>query len=243
MNWSFLTDQKQEDEHAFCSLSRPEPLYSHTFVSMHKLISAIIFGLLISSGIIAQDTIPDTPVIQLSGLVVTGDSLTPVPLSTVYRERDMRGTITDVVGFFSLPAFAGDTIVFSNIGYLDSKYIIPDSLGENRLSIVQFMRGDTVLIDVAEVLPYPHPSRFKDEFLALDIADNEYIISRQNLDKIVLYDRMMDIHSDGAENYRHAMQQHYDKMYYNGQANPISLLNPIAWAQFFQAWRNGDFKR
>ena len=50
---------------------------------------------------IAQE---DEVVIQVSGLVVTGDSLTPLPYATVYRSRDSRGTMTDGNGFFSLPA-------------------------------------------------------------------------------------------------------------------------------------------
>jgi hypothetical protein len=28
-----------------------------------------------------------------------------------------------------------------------------------------------------------------------------------------------------------------------GQLPKNNLLNPIAWAQFIQAWKNGDFRR
>ncbi|MGB1637014.1 MAG: hypothetical protein ACPHBR_09535, partial [Flavobacteriales bacterium] len=49
-------------------------------------------------------------VVQVSGLVVTGDSLAPLPYCTVFRARDRRGTMTDVRGFFSLPALEGDTL-------------------------------------------------------------------------------------------------------------------------------------
>lgn len=213
-------------------------------LKMPRLLFPFLLVIFCQSASYAQnDTIPETKIVQMSGIVVTGDSLSPVPLSTVYRLRDMRGTVSDIVGFFSLPARAGDTIVFSNIGHMPAKYVIPENIEENRLSVVQFLRPDTVMIDVADVFPFPHPSRFKQEFLALEVGTNEYEISRKNLESVVMYDRMLQMHTDGRENYRIAMQQHADRMYYQGQANPISLLNPVAWAQFIQAWRNGDFRR
>lgn len=182
-------------------------------------------------------------VVQVSGIIVTGDSLSPVPLSTVYRLRDMRGTVSDLVGFFSLPVKAGDTLVFSSIGHMPAEYIIPEIVKENRLSLVQFLKQDTILVDVAQVFPWPHPSKFKQEFLALNTGMNEYELGRKNLEAILMYDRMTVMHADGSENYRRAVQQQADKMYYSGQANPISLLNPIAWAKFIQSWRNGDLGR
>jgi hypothetical protein len=34
------------------------------------------------------------------------------------------------------------------------------------------------------------------------------------------------------------------KSYYaGGQIPPMNILNPFAWAQFFEAWKRGDFKR
>jgi hypothetical protein len=48
---------------------------------------------------------------------------------------------------------------------------------------------------------------------------------------------------DGSLNYKYAMQQWQSKLYYAGQAPPISILNPIAWAQFIRAWKNGEFKK
>ena len=30
---------------------------------------------------------------------------------------------------------------------------------------------------------------------------------------------------------------------YYGQQQPMNILNPIAWGQFFEAWKRGDFRR
>ena len=55
-------------------------------------------------GVQAQTDTTSLPmVVQLTGVVVEGDSLGPVPFATVYRERDQRGTITDEYGFLPSP--------------------------------------------------------------------------------------------------------------------------------------------
>ena len=66
-------------------------------------------------------------VVQLTGVVVEGDSLGPLPFATVYRSRDQRGTITDEYGFFAIPARVGDTIVFSAIGLNSGQLVVPTS--------------------------------------------------------------------------------------------------------------------
>jgi hypothetical protein len=53
----------------------------------------------------------------------------------------------------------------------------------------------------------------------------------------------MAMSNDGNMAFRQTMQREYTKMYYAGQVPTSNLLNPIAWAQFVQAWKRGDFKR
>ena len=33
------------------------------------------------------------------------------------------------------------------------------------------------------------------------------------------------------------------KYYYYVQVPPMNIFNPLAWAKFIEAWKNGDFKR
>jgi len=44
-------------------------------------------------------------------------------------------------------------------------------------------------------------------------------------------------------NYQNFIYKETSRLYYNGQTQPISILNPFAWAQFIKAWREGKFKR
>ena len=48
---------------------------------------------------------------------------------------------------------------------------------------------------------------------------------------------------DGSMNYRNYMDNQVSKLYYRGQAQPITVFNPFAWAEFIKAWKRGDFKR
>ena len=101
----------------------------------------------------------ETTVVQVSGLVVTGDSLSPLPYCTVYRARDRRGTMTDVRGFFSLPALEGDTLEFSSVGYVTHRAIIPEGSEMGRVNLVQPMGRDTV--NMAVVANGPSRSRVR----------------------------------------------------------------------------------
>ena len=55
--------------------------------------------------------------LQLSGVVVTGDSLKPVPYINIVIKNTYRGTVSDYYGFFSLVAHLGDTIEFTSVGF------------------------------------------------------------------------------------------------------------------------------
>jgi len=193
---------------------------------------------------VESDSIPQAEqVIQFSGVVVTGDSLSAVPHTSVYREKDRRGTFTDYYGFFSIPVVLGDTITFSNIGFNDSYYIIPDTLSENRYSVVQLLQQDTILLPTTFVYPWPTPQKFKDEFLALTIPRTQQERAELAMEKGLMDDKMVVMSNDGSQNFKLAMQQEADRLYYSGgQAPPINLFNPIAWAQFFKSWKNGDLK-
>lgn len=206
-----------------------------------RLLTAIIALTLCQYSVFGQG---DRKVVQISGIVVAGDSLSPVPFTGVYASsRPFQGSLTDYFGFFSIPAFVGDTVNFTSIGYRDGKYVIPDSLASSRISIVQMMRRDTVELPTTFIYPWPTPDRFKEEFLALELQDNDKKIIERNLDSENLYRRMQEMGMSSTESYRFAMQRQHEKLLYANQAPPINILNPIAWAKFIQAWQNGDFKR
>jgi hypothetical protein len=186
----------------------------------------------------------DIEVVQLSGIVVTGDSLSPVPFAGVFTSsRPYQGVATDYFGFFSVVAEAGDTVNFSSVGYVDSKYVIPENPESDRLSVVQLLRRDTIDLPTTFIYPWPTPERFKEEFLALDLPDTDRERAEKNLESRELYERMQEMGMTSRESFRYATQRQHEQLLYANQAPPISVLNPIAWAKFIQSWKDGDFKR
>lgn len=205
--------------------------------------------LLMAGGLQAQmDSTLNPLVVQLTGVVVEGDSLGPVPFATVYRTRDQRGTITDEYGFFAIPARVGDTIRFSAIGLNDGLLVVPDLTGQempDRMSVVQPLGVDTVLMDEARIYPWPSRERFKQEFLALRLEADARERARRNLDfdPMALYDRMAEMGTSPAENFRILQARQAEMAGYQGGMVPVSLLNPLAWGQFINALRNGDYRK
>jgi hypothetical protein len=188
-------------------------------------------------------TFSSPAVVQISGMVVTGDSLSPLPFATVFRKRDMRGTMTDANGFFSIPALENDTITVSSVGYIAQEFFVPNDLEFPRMNVVQPLGRDTIAIDQAFIYPWPTKERFREDFLELQLSPDAFTIGQQRLDAADIYDRLMEVGRDGGEVYNYTMQQQAQQNYYQGQLPPISLFNPVAWAKFVEAIRNGSLKR
>jgi hypothetical protein len=174
---------------------------------------------------------------------VTGDSLRPVAFTHIIDHNTGFGTISDYYGYFSFVARKGDTITFSAIGFKKGQFIIPDSIHSNRYTMFQVMTSDTVYLTETVIYPWPTKEQFKEAFLSLDIPDDDLEIARKNLERYELYVRAQAMPMDGSMNYRNYIDQTVSKLYYAGQTQPISLLNPFAWAQFIQAWQDGKFKK
>lgn len=181
--------------------------------------------------------------IQFSGVILTSDSLHAIPLSHIIVLNSMRGTVSDFNGYFSFVAKKNDTVRFSAVGYKPDLYIVPDTISNNRYSIIQLMSTDTVYLTETVIYPWPTKEQFKEAFLKLDIPDDDLAIARKNLDAGRMRAQAENLPAEGSITFKYTMQEQIDKLYYNGQTQPISILNPFAWAKFIKAWKDGDFKR
>jgi hypothetical protein len=205
---------------------------------MKKLITIIL--LFASTFAFAQT---DSDLVQFTGVTVTGDSLIGVPYVIVKVKGTNHGTITDYYGFFSFVARLGDTIEFSCVGFHKARYIIPDTLKENRYSLIQILSIDTINLPTANVYPWPTKDEFKQAFVNLQLPDDDYARARKNLDKNNLEAIAMNLPPDASLNYKYSQNERTSQLYYAGQLPQNTLLNPIAWAKFIQAWKSGAFKR
>jgi hypothetical protein len=180
--------------------------------------------------------------VQFSGVVLTHDSLTPVPYTSVSIKGSYRGTLCDYYGFFSFVAAKGDTISFSCLGFKKAEYIIPDSLSGNRYSLIQILLPDKILLKEISIYAFPSRDQFRQAFMSLNIPNDDYERAKLNLDQQVLLEKYQTLTMDGKENYALAMQRQTAILYNSGQYPSYNIFNPIAWAKFIQAWKNGDLK-
>ncbi|MEZ4948070.1 MAG: carboxypeptidase-like regulatory domain-containing protein [Saprospiraceae bacterium] len=95
--------------------------------------------------------------VQFSGIVLDGTTseLLPVPYVNISVKEKNRGTYSDFNGFFSIVVEKGDLIEFSAIGYSTVQFRIPDTLADNRYSMVQLMTQDTINLPETVVFPGP----------------------------------------------------------------------------------------
>ncbi len=182
-------------------------------------------------------------VLQLSGLVLGEDSTSALAGANIFVPKAGRGTSTNQYGYFSLAVLAGDSVVFSSIGYKKQHYIVPLGVSESQTIVVE-LQADTTILPAIEIFPFPTEEMFKEAVLALQLPDeDQYNNMRNNLGAELLAKMFSNMPMDGNMNYRYYMQQQFDRMQYSAGPRPNPLLNPFAWGQFIKSLKQGDFKK
>ncbi|PWV45029.1 carboxypeptidase-like protein [Chitinophaga sp. S165] len=181
-------------------------------------------------------------IIQISGITMTADSLRAVPAVSVLVRGQNRGTISNNQGVFSIVAFKGDTLTFSAVGFKKKDYKIPLNLPGNNYSMIQLLVDDTTYLPVTIIKPYPTKEEFDRAFVSTDIPDDEYELARKNTDEARMRALSRYTPPDAREATNMFLNKQAQSLYYAGQQAPQNILNPLAWAQFIQAWKRGDFK-
>ncbi len=191
----------------------------------------------------AQITQFKVSIIQLSGITMTADSLRAIPAVSIMVKGQGRGTISKSQGVFSIVAFKGDTLSFTAVGFKKKDYRIDPTLPGNNYSMIQLMVEDTTYLPVTIIKPYPTREEFERAFVSSDIPDDAYEIARQNTQAARLRALARYTPIDGREGVNMFLNKQAQSLYYAGQQPPQNIFNPLAWAQFIQAWKRGDFKR
>ncbi len=179
--------------------------------------------------------------IQFSGIIVTGDSLMPVPYTQVMIKNSNRGTFSDFFGYFSIVVAEGDSVMFSAMGYNKALFIVPDSLTEKRYSYIQILTQKIIELDEVAVTPWPSKEAFHEAFLSLEMP-KEALNANENLQPSQLLVMLETADVDGFGNYYSNSEEFHNELFYAGSAPSINLLSPLAWAEFINAWRDGKFK-
>ena len=216
--------------------------YRFNFLTDLKKLLFITIALL-AFGVQSLFAQQDKDLVQLSGLVLTQDSLKAVPLVSIRIKGSNKGTLSDEGGFFSFVVRKKDTIIFTALGYRMVEYVVPKDLRGIKYSIIQPMSEDTFFLPETVIRPYPTPEEFDYYFVKATMPDPYYEASTRNLRRKTLENIANNMDMNGSENANYAMQQQAYRYYYNGQLPPNRIFDPIAWSQFFEAWKRGDYSK
>ncbi len=216
----------------------------------------LVFGffLIPFTSVNAQDAVAEKGLVQLSG-IVSSKRIGSIPFATIHVRNSYRGTFAAYDGFYSLVVKEKDTIEYSAIGFKKTIFVIPANQADHKYIYSPVLETDTINFLGPVVGPRMSYEQFKNSFLNLRLSDGYAENARKNLDPEVLADLYESLARDGGENQQIVMQQFVNSYYYSGyQTNynmmgnnstpvPTSLMNPFAWAQFFQAIKEGKYKK
>lgn len=186
--------------------------------------------------------------IQFSGLIMTeaDGRLVPVPYATVSIPKNRRGTYADYRGFFTIVVEKGDKVRFNCIGLEPVTITIPDTLTQDRYAVVQLMTQDTILLPEVVIFPWPSKEHFKIEFLKMDVTPELQRRATENLANDYLAEARKNpdmVPYGGRESANFYLRQQAREYYYIGQTPPMNIFSPLAWGQFFKAWKEGKYKK
>lgn len=185
--------------------------------------------------------------IIFTGVVVAGKSTDRLPGAYIFIPKAGRGTLTNATGYFSIPVFPGDSIVYSYVGYKTQYHIIPRNYNAETYSAIIAMQESVTMLAEVRVYPYATEEEFKKAFLELrlpDQADRDALAKMTNTDYINRLAQQLP--NNAQTNYRYTMDQQLfgrESAANKGFATTFPFLNPFAWANFIKSVQNGDLKQ
>jgi hypothetical protein len=102
---------------------------------------------------------------------------------------------------------------------------------------------DTFYLPETIIKPLPTKAAFYYAFQNWRIPNDQYEIARRNTDAYVLRMLAYTLPRDGHEAQSRALSQAAQQAVYYGQRQPMNIFNPLAWAEFFDAWKRGDYRK
>ena len=185
--------------------------------------------------------------IQWTG-VVRNELMQPVPFAHVIVQRDLRGTVTDHNGMFTIVTYPNDTLFISCVGYKIERIPVPNFTVNDPKHFIQDVILEEDVIGLSEVYIFPWRTymEFREAFMALELPEDDLqrvyrniAIMQQQINNFIA-----NRQTSPNANFRDMMNSQVSRMMTYGHMFPTySITNPIAWAQFFQALQRGDFRR
>lgn len=181
-------------------------------------------------------------IVQLSGIVMTADSLKALQGATVTIKKDHRATITNEMGVFNITASKGDTILFTFVGFKSQEVLVPFNIPGNEYTIIKTMTTDTQYLAVTIIRPKPTRAQFERDFVNLKVDNTQDSIMRQNMDPKMLKGLSKSLARDAGENTNYTLKNQAEHYYNSGQIPPMKLFDIPSWKKFIKSWKSGAYK-
>lgn len=203
----------------------------------------LISFLLLAFCLSAKAQSPFNNVVQINGVTMTADSLRAVSGVVVEVKGKNRGVESNGQGVFSIVVYKGDTLFFHSLGFRSKEYVVPNNVLGNYVSLIQLMVQDTFYLPETIVRPYLSKDEFDYAFKYQKIPDDKYEIARKNTDEQTLKILAYMLPRDGREHQSAYQNMQANNAVYYGVQKPMNIFNPLAWAEFYEAWKRGDYRR
>lgn len=214
---------------------------------MKNSLSFLVFFLIASSFCLDARAQGEQKAIIFTGVVVAGKSTERLPGAYIFIPKAGRGTLANNAGYFSIPVFPGDSVVYSYVGYKTQYHIIPRKYNAETYSAIIAMQESVTMLAEVRVYPYATEEEFKRAFLALklpDQVDRDALARSTDIDYI---NRMASQMPNNAQtNYRYTMDQQLfgrESATNKGFATTFPFLNPFAWSRFIKSVKDGDLQK
>lgn len=209
------------------------------FIIFIRLVLLSITTLL---GLTAAHGAPGKSPLQVHGSIMD-QAQTPIPYVHVINQRNARISTSNKDGLYALLVNPGDTIRLSCMGYQTIRYGVPDSITTFQHIKDFTMTPDTIILKEFTVHPWKTYHEFKRAFLELELFSQEEKNGIRNIQLMMIHlHNPGNKSSDPGMSYRTASRQYYNENFrYKYQPPSNQLLNPFAWAQFFEALKKGNY--
>src|SRR5699024_3343720 len=147
---------------------------------MKKLFTVIVSIVIFPLCVMGQQEKNSDSLVEVSGVVMTADSLRQIPGVSIFIKGQDRGTVASDEGVFSIVAEKGDTLVFRVIGFKKNEVPIPLDFKGQFMSLALPMSQDTTYLPPAVVHSYPSREEFADAFLHWKLQSSLYELAKAN---------------------------------------------------------------
>ena len=184
--------------------------------------------------------------ITFTGFLTGGKTNEPLPGAYIYIPKAGKGVLSAPNGYFALPVFPGDSIIFSYVGFKTQYHIIPRRLTDLTYSAVVALQEDVKTLAEVKVYPYATEELFKDAFVNLKLPDEKEreILARNTSPEAIMRQAATMPMGALANHQNFVNQQFFGRESVVGRSSTptFSFTNPFAWANFIRSVKRGDFK-